>query len=346
MLAAFLASRAQQDVIHGNTLDQNRNKFAIPDNSAFTSRDMQSMLATATALQAIQSNGSLTSDFSQMKSNMANMASQLNYAARNQQTMQTTTQSFPFRLNIPTSITSSMNVNVSPLPSPLTATNLQQMQAAQLNKQQLANNFHSTFLGQVHHHVSQQQANLPAQQAVATVVAEPVVDGINVNGQWLTKDQVLQVYALRSRQTCGPGAMEQASAGRSAVVGDLFHITAQAVRDIWTRKLGAELTKTMWTDHEELLYACDKYKSTGKPKSKAVRMQRTLSAPCDTTMGREDGSVSPAGSDSVIETMSGLKRGFSNVEYARPAKTLRPEIGNRAVASIDSFLPITNVVSK
>jgi len=344
MLAAFLASRAQQEVINSNVIDANKNKFAVPDNSAFSTRDMQSMLATATALQAIQSSNSLNTDFTQMKSNVATMANQFNYVSLNQQSMQTSPNpAFSFRLNIPTSM--QHNINVNTIQSPLTTANLQQMQAAQFNKQQFANNLSSTFLGQVHHHVSQQHVSLPAQQAVATAIAEPVAEGLNVNGQWLTKDQVLQVYALRSRQTCGSGSMEQASAGRSAVVADLFHITAQAVRDIWTRKLGAELTKTMWTDHEELLYACDKYKSAGKPKSRAVRMQRTHSAPCDTSMSREDGSVSPAGSDSAIDNVTGLKRVLT-LDCNRPSKTFRPDMGHQSVGSIESFLPLSNVVSK
>ena len=89
----------------------------------------------------------------------------------------------------------------------------------------------------------------------------PEQQGMTIDGEWLSREQLLRIYALRSKQTCGPGEMDQAAAGRSMVVAGIFQLPPTVVRDIWSRKLGAEWTSVGWTERERHLHACEKSKT-------------------------------------------------------------------------------------
>ena len=77
-----------------------------------------------------------------------------------------------------------------------------------------------------------------------------------IHGEWVSREQLLRIYALRSKQTCGSAVMDQVSAGRSMVVAGIFNLPPKTIRDIWARKVGAEWTCAEWTDRERHLHAC------------------------------------------------------------------------------------------
>ena len=77
------------------------------------------------------------------------------------------------------------------------------------------------------------------------------LQGMELDGKWLTKAQVLNIFALRSRKTATDSEMDQTCAGRSPVVGGVFSISAKSVRDVWSRSLGAQFTRPEWTIQEK-----------------------------------------------------------------------------------------------
>eukprot|EP00286_Rhodomonas_abbreviata_P009587 CAMPEP_0181334424 /NCGR_PEP_ID=MMETSP1101-20121128/26246_1 /TAXON_ID=46948 /ORGANISM="Rhodomonas abbreviata, Strain Caron Lab Isolate" /LENGTH=131 /DNA_ID=CAMNT_0023444387 /DNA_START=234 /DNA_END=626 /DNA_ORIENTATION=- len=79
----------------------------------------------------------------------------------------------------------------------------------------------------------------------------------------ISSQDAIQIFALRSRATCGDNPEHQFAAGRSAVVCEMFNVDAKLVRDIWTRKAYGEMTEPFWTDREKLLNACDQFRSGG-----------------------------------------------------------------------------------
>ena len=80
-------------------------------------------------------------------------------------------------------------------------------------------------------------------------------NGLTMNGQWITRDQLLHIYSLRSKKTCGNSSIDQAAAGRSMVVAGIYSLPPKTIRDIWARKVGAEWTAAEWTDRERHMHA-------------------------------------------------------------------------------------------
>merc|ERR1719198_2332350 len=85
-----------------------------------------------------------------------------------------------------------------------------------------------------------------------------------IHGESVSREQLLRIYALRSKQTCGSAPMDQVAAGRSMVVAGIFHLPAKTIRDIWARKIGAEWTCAGWTERERHLHACGGTHEPGK----------------------------------------------------------------------------------
>lgn len=79
-------------------------------------------------------------------------------------------------------------------------------------------------------------------------------EGIELDGTWLTKAQVLHIFALRSRKSCSDSKMDQTCAGRSPVVAGVFNVSAKSVRDIWNRTLGVHFTRPEWSIQEHLVH--------------------------------------------------------------------------------------------
>jgi hypothetical protein len=91
--------------------------------------------------------------------------------------------------------------------------------------------------------------NLICQAQVQTIPVLPA-DGMIIDGERLSREKLLRIYELRSRKTCGPGPLDQASAGRSLVVAEMFDLPQKTIRDIWARKTGAVWTYSGWTEEE------------------------------------------------------------------------------------------------
>jgi hypothetical protein len=91
--------------------------------------------------------------------------------------------------------------------------------------------------------------NLICQAQVQTIPVLPA-DGMIIDGERLSREKLLRIYELRSRKTCGPGPLDQASAGRSLVVAEMFDLPPKTIRDIWARKTGAVWTYSGWTEEE------------------------------------------------------------------------------------------------
>lgn len=89
-----------------------------------------------------------------------------------------------------------------------------------------------------------------------------LVDGCD---EPLMPEHAIQIYALRSRATSGTSPMELAAAGRSAVVAEMYKVSSKTVKNIWTRKCWTDATAPYWTEHETLMYECDKVKSSETP---------------------------------------------------------------------------------
>eukprot|EP00288_Rhodomonas_lens_P007330 CAMPEP_0177726952 /NCGR_PEP_ID=MMETSP0484_2-20121128/20055_1 /TAXON_ID=354590 /ORGANISM="Rhodomonas lens, Strain RHODO" /LENGTH=237 /DNA_ID=CAMNT_0019239559 /DNA_START=100 /DNA_END=810 /DNA_ORIENTATION=+ len=103
------------------------------------------------------------------------------------------------------------------------------------------------------------------------------------DGSTLSEQDTLTIFALRSRATCGEKADNQFAAGRSAVVCEMFGVDAKLVRDIWARKVFAEVTEPYWTEREKLLHACDEIKEQRKqdtvpPASSSVAADNSIAA--------------------------------------------------------------------
>ena len=100
---------------------------------------------------------------------------------------------------------------------------------------------------------------VPTFKSASTRTASPVppANGMTLNGEWISREQFLMIYALRSKQTCSSSAMDQAAAGRSMVVAGIYNVPPKTIRDIWARKIGAEWTSAGWTDRERHLHACE-----------------------------------------------------------------------------------------
>lgn len=105
----------------------------------------------------------------------------------------------------------------------------------------------------------------------------PPPNGMAINGEWVSREQFLSIYALRSKQTCGSGPMDQAAAGRSMVVAGIFHLPPKTIRDIWARKVGAEWTSAGWTERERHLHACEDAKTPEEEGSKNAGKKRKAS---------------------------------------------------------------------
>jgi len=82
-------------------------------------------------------------------------------------------------------------------------------------------------------------------------------NGLTINGQWITRDQLLHIYSLRTKKTSGNSSIDQAAAGRSMVVAGIYSLPPKTIRDIWARKVGAEWTSAEWTDRERHMHACE-----------------------------------------------------------------------------------------
>jgi len=82
----------------------------------------------------------------------------------------------------------------------------------------------------------------------------PPANGMTLNGEWVSRDQFLRIYTLRSKQTCGTSEMDQVAAGRSMVVAGIFHLPPKTIRDIWARTVGAEWTCAGWSDRERHIH--------------------------------------------------------------------------------------------
>ena len=90
--------------------------------------------------------------------------------------------------------------------------------------------------------------------STANTSPTPQADGMFIHGEWQSREQLLRIYALRSKQTCGSGPMDQAAAGRSMVVASIFHLPSKTIRGIWARQIGAEWTCSGWTERERHLH--------------------------------------------------------------------------------------------
>lgn len=79
----------------------------------------------------------------------------------------------------------------------------------------------------------------------------------------LSEEQALLIFSLRSQQTCGHNEVHKAAAGRSTVVSELLDVPASVIRALWMRQIMVDVTEPYWTEREQLLHACEKFKSEG-----------------------------------------------------------------------------------
>ncbi|KAJ1495602.1 hypothetical protein T484DRAFT_1762053 [Baffinella frigidus] len=94
-----------------------------------------------------------------------------------------------------------------------------------------------------------------------TVQTSPIAPSITVQGTRIDGHKACKIFQLRCRASAGDDPMEQAAAGRSTVVAEMMHVAPKAVRDIWSRSVGAQFTRSLWSEHEKLLDSCDKFKT-------------------------------------------------------------------------------------
>jgi hypothetical protein len=134
----------------------------------------------------------------------------------------------------------------------------EQLRAQQQLVQQLTQ---ALAMSQASHAQSPSISPVLSHQSSARTSPLPQANGMFIHSEWVSREQLLRIYALRSKQTCGTGPMDQAAAGRSMVVAGIFHLPPKTIRDIWARKIGAEWTCAGWTERERHLHACDGSKS-------------------------------------------------------------------------------------
>ena len=96
---------------------------------------------------------------------------------------------------------------------------------------------------------SNTNTTLNCQAQAQTIPVQPA-DGMIIDGERVSREKFLRIYELRSRKTCGSGPLDQASAGRSLVVAEMFDLPPKTIRDIWARKTGAVWTYSGWTEEE------------------------------------------------------------------------------------------------
>lgn len=107
----------------------------------------------------------------------------------------------------------------------------------------------------------------------------PQANGMMIHGESVSREQLLRIYALRSKQTCGSAPMDQVAAGRSMVVAGIFHLPAKTIRDIWARKIGAEWTCAEWTDRERHLHALADTNEPGEERQVGIKSKLGHSRP-------------------------------------------------------------------
>lgn len=89
-----------------------------------------------------------------------------------------------------------------------------------------------------------------------------------------------KIFQLRSRATAGEDPLEQAAAGRSAVVAAMMHVEPKTVRDLWNRTVGAEATRALWTEHECHLSSCDQFRTAAGIATTANRKSGPATKAC------------------------------------------------------------------
>jgi hypothetical protein len=129
----------------------------------------------------------------------------------------------------------------------------------------------------------------------------PQPSGMTINGERVSAEQFLRIYALRSKQTCSGGPMDQAAAGRSMVVAGIFHLPPKTIRDIWARKIGAEWTNAGWTERERHLHACEGVK-TPEEESRENAGKKRKASPTIKTSSAESQPVSACNKSRKMES--------------------------------------------
>ncbi|KAJ1492786.1 hypothetical protein T484DRAFT_2017740, partial [Baffinella frigidus] len=288
------AQRPAQGIDYSNTPWSGA---TAPAHGSFQQQHSMSRAASATSNPAFpsQSNNNLLATIQQQA---AAFSSAYNTGLFGQIDPQASLQRTAVSIPVPMQSATSRPLTSAPQPlynhpannlsSLLRANSLQRASVYAASPQVYTNMTTATLMPAVQLHVT---------QAVPMIQAPP---SITLHGVRVDAHKACKIFQLRSKSTAGDDPLDQAAAGRSTVVAEMMHVPTKAVRDIWSRSVGAEMTRSLWTEHEKLLDSCDKFRTaTGiatsenrrSGPSKAVRTAASLQR---SALGRSETSDADA----------------------------------------------------